>query len=89
MAIHESGTARMGNDPKTFVTDPYCQLHDVKTRYVPRHDRAPQIQQAQSSCLPTTQELSAVLMRTSEKSLTLIGNVLFDKAFQIIDGMKR
>jgi choline dehydrogenase-like flavoprotein len=30
MAIHELGTARMGNDPKTSVTDSYCQLHDVK-----------------------------------------------------------
>ncbi len=29
MAIHELGTARMGNDPKTSVTDPYCQLHDM------------------------------------------------------------
>ena len=30
MAIHEIGTARLGNDPKTSVTDSYCQLHDVK-----------------------------------------------------------
>ncbi len=30
MAIHELGTARMGNDPKTSVTDSYCQLHDVR-----------------------------------------------------------
>jgi choline dehydrogenase-like flavoprotein len=30
MAIHELGTARMGNDAKTSVTDQYCQLHDVK-----------------------------------------------------------
>ena len=29
MAIHELGTARMGNDPKKSVTDPYCQLHDM------------------------------------------------------------
>lgn len=29
-AIHELGTARMGNDPRTSVTDAYCQLHDVK-----------------------------------------------------------
>ncbi len=29
MAIHELGTARMGNDPKTSVTDQWCQLHDV------------------------------------------------------------
>lgn len=30
MAIHELGTARMGNDPKTSVTDSYCQLHDIE-----------------------------------------------------------
>jgi choline dehydrogenase-like flavoprotein len=30
MAIHELGTARMGDDPKTSVTDSYCQLHDVE-----------------------------------------------------------
>lgn len=30
MAIHELGTARMGDDPKTSVTDSYCQLHDVQ-----------------------------------------------------------
>ncbi|MGA7343210.1 MAG: GMC family oxidoreductase [Terracidiphilus sp.] len=30
MAIHELGTARMGDDPKASVTDSFCQLHDVK-----------------------------------------------------------
>ena len=30
MAIHELGTARMGNDPKKSVTNAYCQVHDVK-----------------------------------------------------------
>ena len=29
MAIHELGTTRMGDDPKSSVTDAYCQLHDV------------------------------------------------------------
>lgn len=28
-SIHEIGTARMGNDPKTSVTDRFCRLHDV------------------------------------------------------------
>jgi choline dehydrogenase-like flavoprotein len=28
-AIHEAGTARMGNDPKTSVLNKYCQAHDV------------------------------------------------------------
>ena len=27
--IHEAGATRMGNDPKTSVTDKYCRLHDV------------------------------------------------------------
>jgi choline dehydrogenase-like flavoprotein len=30
MAIHEVGTARMGNDPKKSVLDAYCQSHDIK-----------------------------------------------------------
>src|SRR5207247_751491 len=33
-SIHEIGTARMGNDPKTSVTDPSCRLHDVKNVYL-------------------------------------------------------
>jgi choline dehydrogenase-like flavoprotein len=33
-AIHESGTARMGNDPKTSVLNKYCQAHDVKNLFV-------------------------------------------------------
>jgi choline dehydrogenase-like flavoprotein len=33
-SIHEIGTARMGNDPKTSVTDRFCRLHDVKNVYL-------------------------------------------------------
>ena len=33
-SIHETGTARMGDDPKTSVTDRYCRLHDVKNVYL-------------------------------------------------------
>jgi choline dehydrogenase-like flavoprotein len=33
-SIHEIGTARMGNDPRTSVTDQYCRLHDVKNVYL-------------------------------------------------------
>lgn len=33
-AIHESGTARMGADPKTSVLNKYCQAHDVKNLFV-------------------------------------------------------
>jgi choline dehydrogenase-like flavoprotein len=33
-SIHEIGTARMGNDPKTSVTDRFCRLHDVKNVFL-------------------------------------------------------
>ncbi|MEO8127232.1 MAG: GMC family oxidoreductase [Bryobacteraceae bacterium] len=32
--IHEIGTARMGNDPKTSVLNQYCQSHDVENLFV-------------------------------------------------------
>ena len=34
MAIHELGTARMGNDPKKSVLDAFNQTHDVKNVFV-------------------------------------------------------
>ena len=34
MAIHETGTARMGSDPKKSVLNPYNQTHDVKNLFV-------------------------------------------------------
>ena len=34
MAIHEVGTARMGNDPKKSVLNAYCQTHDVSNLLV-------------------------------------------------------
>jgi choline dehydrogenase-like flavoprotein len=33
-SIHEIGTARMGTDPKTSVTDPSCRLHDAANVYL-------------------------------------------------------
>lgn len=34
MAVHEVGTARMGNDPKKFVLDAWNQAHDIKNLFV-------------------------------------------------------
>src|SRR6266581_2291429 len=34
MAIHEVGTARMGNDPKKSVLNAFCQSHDVSNLLV-------------------------------------------------------
>jgi len=31
---HEVGTARLGSDPATSVTDPNCQVHDIKGLFV-------------------------------------------------------
>jgi choline dehydrogenase-like flavoprotein len=33
-AIHESGTVRMGDDPKKSALNKYCQTHDVKNLFV-------------------------------------------------------
>lgn len=33
-SIHEIGTARMGADPRTSVTDPFCRLHDSPNVYL-------------------------------------------------------
>jgi choline dehydrogenase-like flavoprotein len=33
-SIHEIGTARMGDDPRTSVTDRWCRLHDAKNVYI-------------------------------------------------------
>jgi choline dehydrogenase-like flavoprotein len=33
-SLHETGTCRMGNDPRHFVTNRYGQTHDVPNLYV-------------------------------------------------------
>jgi choline dehydrogenase-like flavoprotein len=43
MAIHEMGTARMGNDPKTSVLNKWNQMHEVKNVFV-----------TDGSCMPST-----------------------------------
>ena len=32
--IHEVGTTRMGDDPKTSVVNKYCQAHDVRNLFI-------------------------------------------------------
>ena len=34
VAVHEMGTVRMGNDPKTSVLNQYNQMHDVKNVFI-------------------------------------------------------
>jgi choline dehydrogenase-like flavoprotein len=34
LAIHEMGTARMGNDPKTSVLNAHNQAHDIKNLFI-------------------------------------------------------
>ena len=33
-SLHETGTLRMGNDPKKFITNKYGQTHDVSNLFV-------------------------------------------------------
>lgn len=59
--IHEVGTTRMGNDPKTSVTNKYCQLHDADNVFIV--DGGPFVSQADKNC---TWTIMALAMRTSE-----------------------
>ena len=59
--IHEVGTTRMGDDPKTSVTNKWQQLHDAKNVYVV--DAGVFSSQADKNCTWTIMALS---MRASE-----------------------
>jgi choline dehydrogenase-like flavoprotein len=59
--IHEVGTTRMGNDPKTSVTNKYGQLHDADNVFVV--DGGVFSSQADKNC---TWTILALSMRTSE-----------------------
>ena len=59
--IHEVGTTRMGDDPKTSVTNKYQQLHDAKNVF--SVDAGPFVSQADKNCTWTIMALS---MRASE-----------------------
>jgi choline dehydrogenase-like flavoprotein len=45
LGSHETGTTRMGKDPRNSVLNAYCQSHDVKNLFV-----------VSGSCFPTTPE---------------------------------
>jgi choline dehydrogenase-like flavoprotein len=59
--IHEVGTTRMGDDPKTSVLNANCQAHDVKNLFVA--DAGPFVSNAHKNC---TWTILALAMRTSE-----------------------
>ena len=59
--IHELGTVRMGNDPKTSVLDPHCRTWDVKNLFVT--DGGPFVSQADKN---PTWTILALSMRTSD-----------------------
>ncbi|MEA1787419.1 GMC family oxidoreductase [Arenibacter sp. GZD96] len=54
--IHEVGTTRMGNDPKTSVTNKYQQLHDADNVFIV--DAGPFVSQADKNCTWTIMALS-------------------------------
>ena len=58
--IHEVGTTRMGDDPKTSVLNAWCQAHDVKNLFVT--DGGPFVSNADKNC---TWTIMALAMRTS------------------------
>src|SRR2546428_219422 len=59
--IHELGGARMGDDPKTSVTNRWCQAHDCKNLFVA--DGGPFVSQADKN---PTWTILALSMRTSD-----------------------
>ena len=61
MAIHELGTARMGNDPKKSVLNSYNQTHDVKNLFV--MDGASFVS---SACQNPTLTMMAITVRACE-----------------------
>jgi choline dehydrogenase-like flavoprotein len=59
--IHEVGTIRMGDDPKTSALNKWCQAHDCKNLFVV--DAAPFVQQGDKNA---TWTILAMSMRTTE-----------------------
>ena len=59
--IHEVGTVRMGDNPKTSALNKWCQAHDCKNLFVV--DAAPFVQQGDKNA---TWTILALSMRTAE-----------------------
>jgi len=59
--IHEVGTVRMGDDPKTSALNKWCQTHDCKNLFVV--DASPFVQQGDKNA---TWTILALSMRTAE-----------------------
>lgn len=64
--IHEVGTVRMGNDPRTSALNSYCQAHDAPNVFVA--DAAPFVSQAHKN---TTWTLMALAWRTADRIVEL------------------
>ncbi len=64
--IHEVGTARMGDDPRTSALNAYCQAHEAKNVFVT--DAAPFVSQAHKN---TTWTILALAWRTAEHIVAL------------------
>jgi choline dehydrogenase-like flavoprotein len=60
--IHEVGTTRMGDDPKSSVLNAWCQAHDVKNLFVA--DGGPFVSNADKNC---TWTIMALAMRTATR----------------------
>jgi choline dehydrogenase-like flavoprotein len=59
--IHELGGTRMGDDPRTSVTNKWAQAHDVRNLFLT--DGAPFVSQADKN---PTWTILALAMRTSD-----------------------
>lgn len=72
MAIHEMGTARMGNDPKTSVLNKWNQMHEVKNVFVTDGSCMPSI-----ACQNPSLTFMALTARAADYAVTELkkGNI--------------
>jgi choline dehydrogenase-like flavoprotein len=74
-SLHETGTCRMGDDPKHFVTNRFGQTHDVKNLYVCDASVFPS-----STDKTTTISILAFTLRTCEQMLDNFRNGVHRRA---------